>query len=68
MDSMNRIFDWIDQLSQIDVPEMNETAVDATMSATERTDVPLINNTRDELMSNTKHEKFGLFCTPKIVE
>jgi aspartyl/glutamyl-tRNA(Asn/Gln) amidotransferase C subunit len=68
LDGMNRIFDWIDQLAKIDVPEIDETAVDITMSTPESLDVPTISNTRDELMSNAKHAKFGLFCVPKVVE
>jgi aspartyl-tRNA(Asn)/glutamyl-tRNA(Gln) amidotransferase subunit C len=68
LDGMNRIFDWIDQLTKIDVPEIDETAVDIAMSTPESPDVPALGNTRDELMSNAKHAKFGLFCVPKVVE
>ncbi|MDR2458829.1 MAG: Asp-tRNA(Asn)/Glu-tRNA(Gln) amidotransferase subunit GatC [Holosporales bacterium] len=68
LDGMNRIFDWIDQLSKIDVPEVDETAVDISMSTPESLDVPAVSNTRDELMLNAKYAKFGLFCVPKVVE
>ena len=68
LECMNRIFDWIDQLTKIDVPEIDETAVDIAMSTPESPDVPSTGNTRDELMLNAKHAKFGLFCVPKVVE
>jgi Asp-tRNA(Asn)/Glu-tRNA(Gln) amidotransferase C subunit len=38
------------------------------MSTPESPDVPVTSNTRDELMSNAKHARFGLFCVPKVVE
>jgi aspartyl/glutamyl-tRNA(Asn/Gln) amidotransferase C subunit len=68
LDGMNRIFNWIDQLTKIDVPEIDETAVDIAMSTPESPDVPAISNTREELMLYAKLAKFGLFCVPKVVE
>ena len=63
---INAVFNWIDQLSKIDVSlvsldDMNETTY-------ERADEPRMTNTRNEVLSNTKYKKFDMFSVPKIVE
>ena len=64
---INSVFNWIDQLSKIDVSgvslddDMNETTY-------ERHDEPEMTNTREEVLSNTKNKKFDMFSVPKIVE
>jgi aspartyl/glutamyl-tRNA(Asn/Gln) amidotransferase C subunit len=66
---LNAVFEWIEQLSQIDVSNVNlDDILDETGSTPERLDLPYMCNTREELLSNTKDKKFDMFCVPKVVE
>lgn len=65
---MNQVFDWIEQLSKIDVSQVNINNLQEMDDTPERVDEPHMNNTRDELLSNTKYKKFDMFCVPKVVE
>lgn len=68
LSKLNSVFGWIDQLTTIDTTSVDSTVCDYTTTTTERTDIPHLDNTRDELLSNTKDKKFDMFCVPKIVE
>ena len=68
LNKLNSIFGWIDQLKMIDTTSVDNTTFDCTTSTTERTDTPYMDNTRNELLSNTKNKKFDMFCVTKIVE
>ncbi|MDR0942591.1 MAG: Asp-tRNA(Asn)/Glu-tRNA(Gln) amidotransferase subunit GatC [Holosporales bacterium] len=65
---LNSVFDWIEQLSKIDTSEIDVNNLTESGNTPERKDIPSRNNTREELLSNTKHKKFDMFCVPKIVE
>lgn len=65
---MNQVFDWIEQLSKIDVSQVNINNLQEMDDTPERIDEPRMDNTRDELLSNTKYKKFDMFCVPKVVE
>jgi aspartyl-tRNA(Asn)/glutamyl-tRNA(Gln) amidotransferase subunit C len=66
---LNSVFEWIEQLARIDVSEidLDETLYEIGPTY-ERPDEPCMCNTREELLSNTKHKKFDMFSVPKIVE
>jgi aspartyl-tRNA(Asn)/glutamyl-tRNA(Gln) amidotransferase subunit C len=66
---LNGVFEWIEQLSAIDVSEVNlDDDLEETDSSHERADESQMTNTREELLSNTQHKKFDMFCVPKILE
>lgn len=68
LDKLNSVFNWIDQLQKIDTSSVPEEQADELTSTPERIDVPILENTRQEILSNTKYKKFDMFCVPKIVE
>lgn len=65
---LNQVFDWIEQLSKIDVSNIDINDLKDEESTPERLDDPHIDNSREELLSNTKFKKFDMFCVPKVVE
>jgi aspartyl/glutamyl-tRNA(Asn/Gln) amidotransferase C subunit len=75
VEKLNSVFEWIDQLSKIDVSGVDlydsqvctETACAHTESTPERADDPAITNTRDDILSNSKHKDFGMFSVPKVI-
>lgn len=68
LDKMNTVFEWINQLSKIDVSKVNLNDTNNTMSLYEREDKAIVHNTREEVLSNTKHKKFNMIQVPKVVE
>ena len=65
---LNQVFNWIEQLAKIDVSQVNINDLSDMSTTPERADEPYTNNTREELLSNTKYKKFDMFCVPKVVE
>lgn len=65
---LNSVFDWIGQLQKIDTSSVDKVSLLDDEAVTERADIPILQNTKDEVLSNTKDKKFGMFCVPKIVE
>lgn len=64
---MNTVFEWMEQLSKIDVSNVNLNDIQTTDSVYEREDRVIVNNTREEVLSNTKHKKFNMIQVPKVV-
>ena len=65
---LNQVFEWIEQLSKIDVSGIDINNLDDMKDTPEREDEACMMNSREELLSNTKHKKFDMFCVPKVVE
>lgn len=65
---LNQVFNWIEQLSKIDVSQVDINDLSDMNTTPEHADKPYMNNTREELLSNTKFKKFDMFCVPKVVE
>ena len=65
---LNQVFNWIEQLSRIDVSGVDINKPKDMEDTPERVDEPYMSNTREELLSNTKFKKFDMFCVPKVVE
>ena len=68
LEKLNQVFNWIEQLAKIDVSQVNINDLSDMSTTPERADEPYMNNTREELLSNTKYKKFDMFCVPKVVE
>lgn len=68
LEKLNQVFDWIEQLLKIDVSQVDINDLGDMRTTPERMDESYMNNTREELLSNTKFKKFDMFCVPKVVE
>ena len=68
LEKLNQVFGWIEQLSKIDVSQVDINNLKDMDTTPERLDEPCMDNTREELLSNTKFKKFDMFCVPKVVE
>jgi aspartyl/glutamyl-tRNA(Asn/Gln) amidotransferase C subunit len=68
LEKLNSVFDWIEQLSAINVDSIDIGGIKDTSEYRERNDIASLDNTRDEILSNAKSKKFEMFCVPKVVE
>ena len=68
LDRINGVFNWIEQLSHIDVSTVNINDLSCEDTTYEREDIPIMTNTREEILSNTTNKNFDMFCVPKVVE
>jgi aspartyl/glutamyl-tRNA(Asn/Gln) amidotransferase C subunit len=68
LEKLNMVFDWIKQLSAINVDSIDINNVENMISTPERADIKSLGNIRDEILSNTKNKKLEMFCVPKVVE
>ena len=68
LSKINGVLDWIDQLSKIDVSNVNVNDLSMGDSTYERNDVAVMHNTRDEILSNTNNKDSYMFRVPKVVE
>ncbi|MDO4974726.1 MAG: Asp-tRNA(Asn)/Glu-tRNA(Gln) amidotransferase subunit GatC [Alphaproteobacteria bacterium] len=65
---LNQVFNWIEQLSKIDVSDIDINNLKDMDDTPERKDIPLMTNTKEELLSNSKYKKFDMYSVPKVIE
>ena len=65
---INGVLEWINQLSKIDVSNVEINDLSQEDTTYERQDIALMNNTREEVLSNTSNKDHDMFCVPKVVE
>ena len=65
---LNQVFNWIEQLSKIDVSDIDINNLKDMDDTPERKDIPLMTNTKQELLSNSKYKKFDMYSVPKVIE
>ena len=65
---LNQVFNWIEQLSKIDVSDIDINNLKDMDDTPERKDIPLLTNTKEELLSNSKYKKFDMYSVPKVIE
>ena len=68
LEKLNHIFSWIDQLSKIDVSEVDLNTLHTAETTFEQKDIPVMLNTKTELLSNSTFKKFDMYCVPKVIE
>ncbi len=68
LNKLNQVFNWIEQLSKIDVFDVDINDLKDMENTPERKDIPLMTNTKEELLSNSKYKKFDMYSVPKVVE
>jgi aspartyl-tRNA(Asn)/glutamyl-tRNA(Gln) amidotransferase subunit C len=70
-EKLNSVLEWIDKLSEIDVSGVDiddENDIESLEGTPMRGDIASMDNTRDELLSNSQHKKFDMFSVPKVIE
>ena len=65
---LDGVFEWINQLNTIDVSSVELDGEKSLQGTPEACDESTMENTREQILSNTKNTKFGMFCVPKVVE
>lgn len=65
---INGVLNWIEQLSKIDVSNIEINDLSQEDTTYERKDIPVMNNTREEVLSNTNNKDHNMFRVPKVVE
>lgn len=65
---LNQVFNWIEQLSKIDVSDIDINNLKDMDDTPERKDIPLMTNTKEELLSNSEYKKFDMYSVPKVIE
>lgn len=68
LSKINGVFDWIEQLSKIDVSNIEINDLSKEDTTYERQDIPEMHNTREEILSNTSNKDHDMFRVPKVVE
>ena len=65
---INGVLNWIEQLSKIDVSNIEINDLSQEDTTYERKDIPVVKNTREEILSNTSNKDHNMFRVPKVVE
>lgn len=66
---LNNIFQWIDQLKEVDTDAVNvaNVAGENVMRTREKDEIA-DGNIRDEVLANAPKNQFGCFVVPKVVD
>lgn len=62
------ILSWIEQLQEVDVSDISLDDLIPKEHMTEREDIVLDGDKRDDVLKNASGAKFGMFSVPKMVE
>jgi len=66
---LNNIFQWIDQLSAVNVDDVPEMAGVGAYTLRARDEDKITDgNIRDEVLKNAPRSQFGCFVVPKVVD
>jgi aspartyl-tRNA(Asn)/glutamyl-tRNA(Gln) amidotransferase subunit C len=68
---LSKVFDWIDQLKKVDISDTQPLAnpvVDIIPQTPLREDVPHLENSKEDVLSNAPEQDYGFFLVPKVVE
>ena len=68
---LSKVFDWIDQLKQVDISDtvpLANPVVDLIPQTPLREDIPHLENSREDILSNAADQDYGFFLVPKVVE
>jgi aspartyl/glutamyl-tRNA(Asn/Gln) amidotransferase C subunit len=68
VEKLNSVFAWIDQLSKIDVSGVDLYDSDEVEATPEEADIAIMTNTRNDVLSNSKHQNYGMFSVPKVIQ
>ncbi len=68
LNKLNQVFNWIEQLSKIDVSDVDINDLKDMEDTPERKDIPFMTNTKEELLTNSEYKKFDMYSVPKVVE
>ncbi len=65
---LTRIFDWIEQLQEVDTEGVPEMTGVGEYTLRMRDDVVTDGNIQEDILSNAPKSEFGCFVVPKMVE
>jgi len=65
---LNGILAWIEQLSEVDVSDVEPMTTSVEMSLPMREDVVTDGNIREKVLANAPRAADGFFIVPKVVE
>jgi len=65
---LNKIFDWIAQLNEVNTDDVAPLTSIEQSSLTLRPDKVTEGNNQDELMRSATTSKYGYFVVPKVIE
>lgn len=68
---LSKVFDWIDQLKQVDITDTEPLAnpVVALIPETPlREDISHLENSKEDVLGNAPDQDYGFFLVPKVVE
>lgn len=69
--NLSKVFDWIDELKKVDITDTVPLAnpiVDIIIQTPLREDVPHLENSKEDALSNAPDQDYGFFLVPKVVE
>lgn len=64
----NKIFQWIEQLNEVNTDEVEPLVSVNDGNITCREDVITSNNLSKEVLANAKQAQYGYFTVPKVIE
>lgn len=67
-DQLNGIFDWIEQLSEVDTDNVTPMAGVGDMTQRLREDIVTDGNVKEQVLKNAPGSSYGYFVVPKVVE
>lgn len=65
---LNKIFNWIEQLQQVNTDGVEQMVSVAPVTLPMRDDVVADGNCRDAVLSNAPIAEYGCFAVPKVIE
>ena len=68
---LSKVFDWIDQLKKVDISNTEPLAnavLDIIPHTPLREDIPHLDNSKEDVLSNAPEQDYGFFLVPKVVE
>ena len=67
-DEFNKIFNWVEQLKEVDTENVEQLVSVNEENLVCREDVVKDGNLKDEVLKNAPLSEFGYFAVPKVVE
>lgn len=67
-EELNGILNWIEQLNEVDVEDVEAMTTPVKMAMPQREDVVTDGGIRDKVLANAPRTEDGFFVVPKVVE
>ncbi len=67
-EELNGILNWIEQLNEVDIEDVEAMTTPVKMAMAQRKDVVTDGDIRDKVLANAPKTEDGFFVVPKVVE